>query len=148
MEHTFENITTRKYTVGTCTITWVDNGNQRKAWLELKGKQLAKWEETDGERWVASAMVQFVNELKDRKFAAEDTFCIFACIGRALEARNAGLYWHDLQNPGKIATAISTAQHFCGLIFRLNPKYSQAYRKLAASRTPEAFSRGEQRIHH
>ncbi|ANZ50284.1 hypothetical protein PHOBOS_94 [Erwinia phage vB_EamM_Phobos] len=121
MDHIFESITTRKYTVGTCTIYFLDNGNVRKAWLEIKGKQMVKWQESDNERWLASALYHFVTRLKKRTFSKEDTYCVFACIGRALESRNVGRYWQEYHNPGTVSYAISEAQSRCGLVFRLAP---------------------------
>lgn len=123
MEYTFENVTTRKYTVGVFTIVWVDNGNQRKAWLELNGKQMCKWEENEEGRWIASAAIEFVERLKKRTFSKENTFCIYACIGRMLEAPHAGLHWQNFHRPGSVGSVISAAQAQCGLIFKVNTKY-------------------------
>ncbi|ECF3006289.1 hypothetical protein D6R99_08050 [Salmonella enterica subsp. enterica] len=123
MEYTFENVTTRKYTVGVCTITWMDNGNQRKATLSLNGKEMCKWEENEEGRWIASAAIEFMDRLKKRKFSHENTFCIYACIGRMLEAPHAGLHWQDFHRPGSVGSAIVRAQAMCGLIFRVNKKY-------------------------
>ncbi|ANZ48943.1 hypothetical protein HOV30_gp094 [Erwinia phage Derbicus] len=123
MEYTFENVTTRRYTVGVCTITWVDNGNQRKAWLELNGKEMCKWEENEDGRWIVSAAIEFMSRLKKRTFSKENTFCIYACIGRMIEAPHAGLHWQDHHRPGTVGSAIIHAQAQCGLIFRVNSKY-------------------------
>lgn len=137
-DFTFDAVTKRTFVFGDCTITYADNGRIRKAWLKVKTgavvSELAKWQGSDEEgKWIASALVYFVQQLRHRKLSKIHTYCVFCCIGYAMEAANTGRYWHELRHPAEIGNAISVAQSMSGRVFKV-PHYGDMVAKAAEQR--------------
>lgn len=108
-EYTFDHVVARRYTFGNIEFSFKDNMNTRKAWLHvinkdtMEVKELASWESSDEKgKWVASALVSIIRQLRDKRFNKTDQYCVFCCLGMAMSMPNTGRYWHELKHPHEI----------------------------------------------
>lgn len=108
-----EHQITRRFKFGSYEFSFMDNGNVRKAWIRKLGADLndsviAKWEGSEEHgRWIASAVVYFAKELKDKSFPRVDEYCLFCCIGLSLTFAYSGQHWHEAKFPNEIDHALA-----------------------------------------
>lgn len=114
----FTNVLTRKFSFGKASITYTDDGVNRKAQLYFGAVRLFNWESGDNDKWIASALCHFAKEMRNQQnFPIEMNYQIGCLIGYSMAERNIGRYWHEYNNPNEISAALTTCQARTGRVF-------------------------------
>lgn len=133
-EQKFEHVLTRNFTFGKATMTYTDNGRQRKAKLYFAGILFYSWESDDNNKWIASALCDFAKQMRvGKRITPTASYQIGCLIGYSLAEKNVGRYWHEYNNQGEIAVAVGTCSSRTGRIFNIPGNKLNSYKTVIPS---------------
>lgn len=139
-EVVFESSLVREYTFGLAKVHYTDIGHVRKAFLSYNDIQVMSWQSNKEEKWLASALCHFVEELgKGHRRPAKEEHQLYGCIAKTMQQPNTGRRWQEDAFKGSIRKAVLICQSITGLAFPIEnyvPDLSlPAAKKLLASIT-------------